>query len=225
MRVKVWDLPTRVFHWLFAGTVLAQFATAWLGGDAMFWHVRLGYAALALVIFRLYWGFFGSETARFRHFLRPPPEVIAYARALIRRQPPEVPGHNPMGGWAVLAMLLAVGAQALLGMFSNDDIMIEGPLYGLVDKSTSDALTGWHKTGAVVIMILVGLHLAAIATHEWLFRERLVPAMVHGAKPLQQPVTVKLVPVWRAIPGVMLAVAVVWALVRWGMAHAPTYVY
>ncbi|RMF17565.1 MAG: cytochrome B [Gammaproteobacteria bacterium] len=216
MQVKVWDVPTRLYHWAFAGVVIAQFVTAQLGGDAMFWHVRLGYAALALVLFRIYWGLVGSESARFSHFLAGPSATLAYMRDLARRHPPAVASHNPMGGWAVIALLLAVGTQATLGLFSNDDIFIEGPLYGLISKDLSDSLTGWHGVGAKVIVALVGLHLLAIAVHQTVFREQLVPAMLHGNKPLEQPVQLRFVSPWRALPGLLLAVLAVWALVTWG---------
>src|SRR5262245_40644327 len=121
--VKVWDVPTRLVHWLM---VLAV-ATSWWTGDTgrLEWHRWSGYTLLGLVIFRVYWGFFGSSTARFRQFVRGPREVASYLRGTWR----VTPGHNPIGAWSVLALIALLSAQVVLGLFAVDVDGIEsGPL-------------------------------------------------------------------------------------------------
>jgi cytochrome b len=180
--IMVWDLPVRLFHWLLVALVALSATTGYLGGNAMRWHVWSGCAILGLLIFRLLWGFAGSTTARFAHFVRGPRAALAYARGLLSRAPSHTPGHNPLGGWMVLALLASAALQAGTGLFSNDDIATEGPLYGKVSKATSDAISAVHEANAVVLLVLIGLHVAAVLFYLWFKRENLLRPMITGVK-------------------------------------------
>ncbi len=185
--VRVWDLPLRLFHWLLAALFTAAVVTVKLGGDDwMVWHERCGRAILVLLVFRLVWGFAGSRASRFAAFVRGPRAVIATLRELPQRAGKHYPGHNPLGGWSVLAMLSALAVQGVTGLFANDDATFEGPLAARVAKETSDALTRIHTTGEWILYGLVGLHLAAIAWY-WLRKgDNLVGPMVTGDKVLPE---------------------------------------
>jgi len=182
LTVKVWDAPVRLFHWLLLALVALSVSTGYIGGNLMRWHIWSGCAILGLVIFRLLWGFGGSSTARFAHFVRGPRAALAYARGLFSRVPSHTAGHNPLGGWMVLLLLASALLQAGTGLFSNDDIATEGPLYHMVSKSTSDALSAVHVTNAVVLLVLIGLHVAAVLYYFLFKRENLVWPMVTGVK-------------------------------------------
>jgi cytochrome b len=129
VRVVVWDLPTRLFHWLLTIFVIISFVTGNIGGNAMQYHEWSGFVILVLLVFRLVWGFLGGRQSRFSAFVRGPAAVLRYATALIKGNSPPVLGHNPLGGWSILAMMLALFVQVGTGLFANDDILTEGPLY------------------------------------------------------------------------------------------------
>lgn len=175
--VRVWDLPTRLFHWSLAAGVVLAFATIYAG--ATDWHFRIGYAVLTLLVFRVLWGFAGAAYARFVAFPPSPRAALAYLRGHhVKRA-----GHNPLGAFAVYAFLIVLMAQAVLGLFANDGSFSEGPLAALVAGATSDLATRLHKWNQWLIVALVALHLAAIAWHQHLKREPLVAAMLHGDHP------------------------------------------
>lgn len=181
----VWDLAVRVFHWALVALVVALIVSGKIGGNALDWHKRFGYAVLALVLFRILWGFVGGTHARFASFVRGPRHALSYLGEITGRTPARFyAGHNPLGGWSVVMMLLALGVQAGTGLFSNDDIMIEGPLFKLVSKETSDSITGIHELNAYVVFALVGLHVAAILYYWLVKRDNLVLPMITGRKPL-----------------------------------------
>ena len=140
-RVTVWDLPTRLFHWLLVGFVVTSFVTVEIGGNAMQIHELSGFVILSLLLFRVGWGFFGSRPSRFSDFVHGPKAVLSYVRGLLRNDTPPHFGHNPLGGWSIVAMLLALFVQAGTGLFANDDIMTEGPLYSWVNKATTGHMT------------------------------------------------------------------------------------
>ena len=175
-RIRVWDLPTRLFHWALAGCLVGSLVSVNLGGNAVGWHFRFGYAILALLLFRVAWGFVGPRYARFASF---PPNPAAALRQL-QGQTGEGPGHTPLGAFSIYALLLALAIQAGTGLFANDAIMWDGPLKNLVSNATSDALTRLHKINRFVVIGLVLLHLAAIAFYTVVKRRRLVAAMVTG---------------------------------------------
>src|SRR3954465_8912216 len=161
-RVRVWDLPTRLFHWLLVACVTGLVATGYTGGDAMQWHGRLGYAVLALLLFRLAWGFVGGHWSRFRSFLYAPSHVLAYLRG--QAHPDHLVGHNPLGAGSVFAMLALLLAQVGTGLVGDDDTAFTGPLNRFVKNSTGLAATWYHKVvGQWLIVTLVVLHVGAVA--------------------------------------------------------------
>ncbi|GAA5236347.1 cytochrome B [Verticiella sediminum] len=179
-RVRVWDLPLRLFHWALAVCVTGSLVTATLGGFWMDYHLLFGYVALGLISFRLVWGCIGPATARFTNFVRGPRAILAY----LRSGPETAPyGHNPLGGWSVLAMLCVLGVQAVTGLFADDGIFTQGPLAARASPGTVDFLTGWHLRLEPVIYTLLGLHLAAVAWHSLVRRHPLVRAMITGERP------------------------------------------
>ena len=184
-RVLAWDGPTRVFKW----ALVALVADVWLsnkyGAATPAWHVWNGYALLVAVVFRALWGVFGGSTARFTHFVKPL-RVFVYLRAFDLKRGTRYLGHNPAGGLWIVAILLVLGAQGTLGLFSADEDRhsIAGPLVGTVRADTVDAVTAWHVFGFNVILALVALHLVAVAVYDGLKRAGLVTAMVRGTKPV-----------------------------------------
>lgn len=156
----VWDLPTRLFHWSFLAAVATSLFTAEFG--PMDIHLISGHVVLALLLFRIIWGFAGGRHARFSSFLKGPSNVIGYARKTMSDGVSAHLGHNPMGGWSVMAMLAALVTQVVSGLYANDDILTEGPLAGTVSKSTSDLLTEVHEISGNVVYALIALHLAAV---------------------------------------------------------------
>jgi cytochrome b len=182
--VRVWDVPVRLFHWTLVALLVAAVISVKVGGNAKEWHLRCGYAILALVLFRFIWGFVGTHHARFATFVKGPGAVAGYVRSILERRHETHAGHNPLGGWMIVVMLVALLAQACLGLFSNDDIVLDGPLVRLVDKDLSDAITTWHRRGAWLIFALAGLHVGAVAFYLVAFKENLVRPMLTGAKVL-----------------------------------------
>ena len=180
--VLVWDLPTRLFHWLLVALVAVSFASGKIGGNAMPYHERCGEVILALLIFRVAWGFIGSSPSRFRTFLAGPATVLRYALTLFRREPDHHLSHNPLGGWSVMAMLLAMLIQAATGLFANDDISTTGPLYKWVSKAASDRLTAIHHLNHDVIIIIIAVHVAAVLFHLIYKKENLILPMITGIK-------------------------------------------
>jgi cytochrome b len=174
--VRVWDLPTRLFHWALAALVACSVVTVKLGGFWMDWHMRSGYAILALVLFRLLWGFAGSRYALFSSFVRQPSEIIGYLRGRIEHGA----GHSPLAAISVLAMLGVLLVQASSGLFSNDGSFTEGPLARLVSSATSERLSTAHRFGEWAIYALVGLHIAAIAYYTAFRKVALVRPMITG---------------------------------------------
>lgn len=187
-RIRVWDLPTRIFHWLLALCVIGLVATAYLGDGNQVWHARLGYAALTLLLFRLVWGFVGGRWSRFSSFIYAPRSVLAYLRG--QGHPDHLIGHNPLGAVSVFAMLLVLLAQAASGMVTDDEIAFTGPLNRFVSTSTGLAATWYHKAvGQWLVIALVVLHVGAIFYYLLRKRENLVTAMVTGDKQTALPAT------------------------------------
>ena len=181
--VLVWDLPTRLFHWLLVIFVIISFVTGNIGGNAMQYHAWGGFAILVLLLFRLVWGFIGSRESRFVTFIQDPSAVIRYVGTLLHRDSPHYLGHNPLGGWSILALLFTLLVQAATGLFANDDIVTEGPLFDWVGKATSDWLTKVHKLNQQVIIALVCVHVAAVIFYFFYKRQNLILPMITGVKP------------------------------------------
>ena len=181
--VRVWDLPTRVFHWSLAACVVALVVTGKIGGAAMPWHGRAGYAVGSLLLFRLAWGVIGGHWSRFATFTYSPRTLAAYLRG--QRQPAWTAGHTPLGAASVYALLVFLAAQVATGLFSDDQADFTGPLNILVSNGTARLLTGYHKeVGQLVLIGLVVLHVAAIGYYQLRKRQDLVGPMVHGDKRL-----------------------------------------
>jgi cytochrome b len=182
VRVRVWDLPTRVFHWALAVLVVASIATAKVGGGAMEWHFRAGYAILALLLFRLVWGLVGGRWSRFRSFLYAPAAAARYLRGASRDDEHHDVGHSPLGALSVFALLGILALQVATGLVADDEIANAGPLVRFVSGATSAWSTGWHKGwGQWVVIGLVALHVVAIVAYA-LRRRNLVTPMLVGDK-------------------------------------------
>lgn len=180
-RLRVWDLPTRLFHWALAACVIGLFATAWAPGSWIEWHARLGYAVLTLLLFRLAWGFLGGHWSRFAQFLPHPRRIGAYLKG--RPHPDDLLGHNPVGALAIFAMLLALLVQVGTGLVSDDEIAFTGPLNRFVSTATGLAATAFHHdVGKLLVLALVVLHLAAVAFYRRVRRIDLLRPMLHGDK-------------------------------------------
>jgi cytochrome b len=180
--VAVWDWPVRIVHWSLVVFIAVSWITSEVGGNAMTYHMWSGYTILTLVVFRIVWGLVGSRHARFASFVKGPGAVIRYASSLAGTRSSSVLGHNPLGGWSVVLMLLSVSVQAVTGLFANDDIFTEGPLASRVSGQTSEFLTAIHNYNFYVLVALIGLHLLAIAFYLLVKRENLIGAMFTGRK-------------------------------------------
>lgn len=215
--VAVWDLPVRFFHWALVLLIIFQYVSYKMGGNWMTYHMWGGYSILGLVVFRVLWGFFGSTHARFGDFIYGPRAIFAYIKTLPSRKAAKFAGHNPLGGWSVLLMLLALLVQAVTGLFGNDDIMIEGPLYNYISKSTSDFLTTIHRYNFYVLLTLVGIHIAAVLYYLAYKSENLIKAMFSGKKMLPEGVSPPGAQIKSSLQGIVIlaiAVAAVYLLIR-----------
>lgn len=176
---RVWDLPVRLTHWVLVLAVAGSWVTHYAGIEWFAWHRRLGYVALVLVVFRILWGFVGTRHARFATFLRGPRAILAY----LRGRGASCAGHNPLGALSVIAFLGLLLAQAVTGLFANDEIMSTGPFYGWIAPELSNRITSLHRANSDWLLVLIGLHVAAVAYYELARRLPLVRAMVTGWKP------------------------------------------
>jgi cytochrome b len=183
LRVRVWDLPTRLFHWLLLAGVVTAFISVKLGGNAMIWHGRAGTFVLSLLIFRLIWGFVGSPTARFHSFVKGPKAVWLYIQG--RTVTPAFVGHNPLGALSVLALLCLFLFQALTGLGTSDDIFFDGPLVQTLSSNTVSLLTSLHKSTEPFLLGLVALHVAAIVFYRLVKKINLVTPMITGHKVIE----------------------------------------
>jgi len=186
--VRVWDWPTRAFHWLLVSAILCAWLSAEFGrklGDSMLvWHKWNGYIILVLIVFRLIWGFAGSSTARFSHFVHGPAFVLRYAMDFARGHKRAFLGHNPLGTLMVLALMAVVTFQAISGLFSFEpDNFIAGPLARLLEDDTATGVLKWHYRGFTLIQLLVLAHVTANILYGVLAKDPLIRAMAKGTKP------------------------------------------
>jgi len=211
---KIWDLPTRLFHWL----LVALIAFSWWSAEEehLDWHMWSGLAIMSLLVFRLLWGFFGSSTARFANFVRGPRQVFAYLGDMKGWRPV---GHSPLGAISVIAMLGALAIQVGLGLFSIDkDGLYEGPLAYLVSLDLSERLADLHEDWFNVILVLIGLHVAAIIIYRLFLGKKLIGPMLTGRGAVEAGVDPMRPGRWWA--AVLCLVAGV-GLTRWVIAGAP----
>jgi cytochrome b len=183
-KLKVWDLPTRVFHWLIVALFIVSYVSA---EEAMKIHMWSGTLIFTLVATRILWGFFGSTTSRFGSFVKGPKTVLGYAQQLRPGYAPAVFGHTPTGGWMIVALLALLLLMPMVGAFGNDDTTFRGPLSYLVDKQTSDALTELHEALFSILISLVILHVLAVVVYRFVFKEDLVRPMITGERPWRGP--------------------------------------
>ena len=180
--VLVWDAPTRLFHWLVAVLVAAAYATWRL--NWMVWHGWVGEALLALLLFRLLWGFFGSETARFSRFLTSPRTALQHVRYALLREPDRQVGHNPAGGWVVVVLLALLLAETLTGLYVANDIADEGSLTEIVPAPVANAISAAHAILWDVLLALIAFHVLAIAAYAVAKGQNLLLPMITGTKVL-----------------------------------------
>ncbi|NIO40585.1 MAG: cytochrome B [Burkholderiales bacterium] len=216
IKIGVWDLPVRVFHWALVLLIVSQIVSVSIGGNAMEYHELGGFTLLTLVLFRIVWGFVGTPTARFANFVCGPRAVLHYVKSLVSKQPQQYAGHNPLGGWSVLAMLASVLVQAVSGLFADDEIMTTGPLWKYVSEDTANLFNVVHETNAVVLLTLICIHLAAILFYLMRKKENLIKPMFTGTKQLAKTIPASLRPLQGSLRAVIvLAICAVttWAIV------------
>ena len=185
VKIRLWDLPTRLFHWLFAAAVLGAIATDLL--DNITWHSYCGYTALVLVVFRIIWGFVGPHHARFSSFV----PSLSGLKAFLKDQTVSPLGHNPLGALSVIAMLLIVLVQATSGLFTDDEISFQGPLSKFLSEDMVKFMNQIHSTNHVLVYGIVALHLIAIFYYQRIKKNNLIGPMVYGDKEIDsknQPV-------------------------------------
>ena len=213
-KLRIWDGPTRVMHWL----LVVLIAVCWWTGvkDQLQLHLYAGYGILWIVLLRLYWGFVGSSTARFAHFVRGPRHMLDYARTLHRRDAAHSYGHNPLGAISVLVMLGVVLAVVGLGLFAVDvDGLYSGPLSSFVSFRLGRHLAHLHYRWFEYLLAVIALHLAAVAFYYIYKRQNLVFPMISGSRTVAGPVEedLRTVPIWRLVLGAAIAAAMVWLVV------------
>ncbi|MGQ9660632.1 MAG: cytochrome b/b6 domain-containing protein [Thermochromatium sp.] len=181
-RIKLWDLPTRLFHWSLVLLVTLAFATGLAGGHWIDWHGQIGLAIFGLLVFRLVWGFVGSTYARFSQFVRGPRTLAAYLRGRWHGV-----GHNPLGAISILVLLTLLLFQSLTGLFATDDIAFSGPLKPLISSDTSVWISSLHRRMIWVIGGFIFLHVLATLFHTWVRGDNLIRPMITGYKMTREP--------------------------------------
>ena len=196
---RVWDAPTRLFHWALTLLIALQYATGEYHLLAMRWHYWFGYATLALILFRALWGFAGSQASRFADFVRGPGTVVRYVRMQFSTNPQRSIGHNPLGGWSVMTLLLCVAAQAVSGLFASDEIDNDGPLVAQVSSKTMKWMTWLHDWNQNLLLALIVLHVIAVLLYLVRRHENLIVPMISGRKELADARPLRFVSSWRAL--------------------------
>jgi cytochrome b len=210
VRVKLWDGPVRLVHWLLVGLIAFSW---WASEDHLNWHRWSGYTIIGLVIFRLWWGFAGGEAARFATFVKGPKAILAHLRTVGRRDVAVTPGHNPLGALSVIAILLNLLVQVTTGLFAVDiDAFEAGPLSDRVSFELGRRIAEWHELSFRVLQALVVLHVVAIAYYFVWKRTNLLGPMITGRRALPSDPGLAGAPWWRLILGVALAGAAAWFL-------------
>ena len=206
----LWDIPTRAFHWL----IVCCLPLAWWSAETENYQVHewIGYTVITLVISRIVWGFVGSGHSRFRDFVVGPGRVLAY----LRGGEAGSAGHNPLGGWSVLALLSLLLLQAVSGLFNSDDVLFSGPLYYAASTVFRDAMGVVHEVAFNLLLALVALHIVAVLYHQLVRGERLLGAMIRGRAEGREGILPS-VPWWRALLILALIALALW----WGLEQAP----
>lgn len=214
----VWDLPLRAFHWLFAASILASWATAEAGFSWMQWHIRLGEWMIGLLSFRILWGFVGPRHARFTSFLAGPRATWRYTRGLTGfGDAVQSVGHNPLGGLMVIVMLLLVAFQVSTGLYATDDIAWTGPYNPSVSGATAHYLTKLHHLNFNLIWAAIALHVIAITYYAFVKKQNLVPAMLTGWKPAEAVPANEAISsseLWKALIVMVVSAGIVYAVLH-----------
>ncbi len=207
-RVRIWDAPTRIFHWSLAALIAYLWWTE--EHDEIAQHKLAGYAVIGLIVFRLYWGFFGSQTARFADFVKGPRAIWRY----LRGRAPAMLGHNPLGALSVLALLVLVAVEAVFGLFAIDEDGLEaGPLAPNVGLDWAQLAAHWHALLFDGLLVLVAVHVLAIALY-WISGNNLLVPMITGRKQISTEAKARFAPWWSAMIGIGLAALSAFALWR-----------
>jgi len=211
--MRIWDIYVRLYHWLQLTLIAGCWWTA--ENSEMEWHMSVASVLIALWISRLFWGVAGSDTARFCRFVKGPGQTIAFAKAMLAGDAKPVVGHNPLGAWMIMALLLVIGIQGVTGLFSSDEIFTDGPLVAYASSETVELMTQIHELNFNVLLALAAVHVLAVVVYSFK-GEKLVPAMFAGkrtdlAASDQAPA---LKPVW---PAVALFLLLAGALYSWIM--------
>ncbi len=206
----LWDWPVRICHWSMVLLVAACWWTA--ENHEIVYHSYCAYALLGVVLFRIYWGFFGSSSARFSHFLQTPAVAFQYLKTITRRDVPSSAGHNPLGGYSALALLFLLLLQIGLGLFSIDvDGFDGGPFADYLSFKTSRWITDWHEVTFNLLLGFIALHLIAVIYYLLWRRQNLTAAMLHGKAFIAAPV--QPASHWRLAIGVVLVAAILWPII------------
>ncbi len=208
VRVKLWDAPVRLIHW--ALVILLAFSW-WASEDHLDWHRLSGYTILALLVFRIYWGFVGGEAARFANFVKGPRETVAFLKTMLNRAPAHVPGHNPVGALSVIVILGNIGLQIVTGLFTVDiDGFESGPLSYMVSFDTGRVFAEIHELSFRFLQVIVVLHVVAVLFYLIYKRTDLIRPMITGQRVLPEDPGLTIAPFWRLAVGAVLAFAVAW---------------
>ena len=214
-KIRVWDLPTRIFHWALAVTVVTAIITAHIGGNAMQWHVACGMVVLILLSFRILWGLVGGRWSRFASFIYSPGTVRRYLRGETRADEHLDVGHSPLGSGSVFALLGLLAVQVATGLVADDEINTRGPLNALVSEDTAKQASGWHANiGQWILVVLITLHVAAIVFYKLKKGKNLVPPMVLGDKDLPAG-TPASADGWKQRVLALVLLVVSWAFAGW----------
>lgn len=210
----VWDLPLRLFHWLFVLSILGLWYTSEQEGDMVEQHMQLGYFTLGLLVFRIVWGIVGPKHARFKQFIPSPAKLISYIKSVKQGQSPYMPGHNPLGSLMVVLMIVLVTLQAVSGLFINDDIFSSGPYYGVYGADIEKVMSIIHHNVFDYLLGAIALHLLAIGFYWRVKKQNLVIPMITGKKSSEEIKAEDTIPSSRIILAIIIAIAVA-AFIYW----------
>ncbi|HEY8614642.1 cytochrome b/b6 domain-containing protein [Phenylobacterium sp.] len=211
VRARLWDAPVRLVHW----SLVLLIGFSWWSAETerLQWHRWSGYAILGLVMFRLMWGLWGSANARFASFVKGPGATLAYLRSLPGRAPADTPGHNPLGAWSVVAILLLLVFQVATGLFAVDiDAFEAGPLSDRVSFETGRAISELHEASFTVLQILVAVHVAAVGFYLAWKRSNLIGPMITGYRRVAADPKLTFAPWWKVLATAVAAAAIAWIL-------------
>jgi cytochrome b len=180
--VRAWDLPTRIFHWLLVTLIVCAPVSANSGDPLLVWHKYNGYAILTVLIWRLIWGFAGGSTSRLSAFFPWPWSVFRHVGQMLKGVAPQYLGHNPLGSVMIVLLFLATFAQVSTGLFTSDDIAVEGPLHALGSSAWNSLAAVYHSTGFLVIIGLAAIHIVANFAYTFIKKDNVIGAMVTGKK-------------------------------------------